>query len=316
LARLIRAEIKGEAAIVDQMIAGRRTELPQSVIASGRALWPRAAEILDHAPPPADWPDTGLTVLNYQAIARAMAGVLRRAVSLESLAIAEAEGGETIDGRMIADVIAGMVSETAECCAMVVRLALLKSPRACDEIRKAAAGHRDHATRSLLNEAIVQSAEHVVMDLENDMAARQFDGGASIVTATKSVHRLVAMLNALEATTSRARVQAARFKVGKACQERFARAVEESVITPLIAPHGHPAEADVEESARQLRDFEAIASSFGGQASYDRILALASEAVRRVSEAGGLTRIAALRLVEILVGSAIAEAWFVDNQGQ
>jgi hypothetical protein len=110
------------------------------------------------------------------------------------------------------------------------------------------------------------------------------------------------------------RLKAIREKLSGVCRDRFARGISEGLVAPLAAassPLDATGQTELETHARELRKLDAVARGIGNPADYDRQLRLASEAVRAAGDAGTLTPMRKLRLIEMLAGSDVAEALYV-----
>ena len=130
LAAVVRAGLGPDAAAIDTMIAGHKTDAIQVITSAGDILWPRAAAILAGSAVPDGWTETGLRPAFYAALATSVAAVLRRAPRLRCLLRDEAVGVLEAEQRTIEDILLNVGTEPAEGCAMIAELLLLQAPHA------------------------------------------------------------------------------------------------------------------------------------------------------------------------------------------
>ena len=158
---MVRAGLGDLVPVIDRIIAGQKADAAQAITQAGELLWPRAAEILATAPPPADWPETGLSPGAYVPLILSIAAVLRRAAQLRSLALDEEQGGLTMDAAAVAEILANIANEPASGCAMIARLILVQSPNALPLLGRIAAAGRTLDEKDVLRAAMDLSLIHI-----------------------------------------------------------------------------------------------------------------------------------------------------------
>ncbi len=85
------------------------------------------------------------------------------------------------------------------------------------------------------------------------------------------------------------------------------------MVAPLAAASGAldgAGQTQLENCTRDLRALEVVARKVGGPASYDQLLLQASDAVLAAADAGTLSPLRKIRLIEILSGPEAAEALY------
>jgi hypothetical protein len=113
------------------------------------------------------------------------------------------------------------------------------------------------------------------------------------------------------------RLRAVREKLGVLCRGRFQEGVQDGLVSPLsaaAAPVDAATQKRLESSVRDIRSVEMVGRKLGSGATYDTWLARAHTAVVAAVEAGILSRMRAVRLVEILVGAEEAERLYQSMQ--
>jgi hypothetical protein len=317
LARVVRSRLGSEVSAIETIIAGHKTDAARAITLAGDLLWPRAAEILAAAVPPVDWPETGLRAAVFTDLALAVAAVLRRAPRLRRLARQGAIGALAPDEQAVSEILVNIANEPPAARGMIVRLILTQSPHAAPVLRRAVASSPGAAGQSLLRQALSSATDNVLDDMESGSHITDEISRGSLADAGDGVRRVIALLAELDSDTDaakhRPRLRAIRDRLDQACRARFATGVRESLVAPLAdadAPVDRAGQTQLETCARELRVLETAARKIGGQASYDQLLPAATEAVKAAAEAGTLTPVRMLRLIEILAGAEVAETYY------
>jgi hypothetical protein len=318
IARTVRAGLGSLAPYIDQIVAGGKGDMSRAITEAGEALWPRAAEILDRSPPPLDWPGTGLPHAAYGPLATNIAAVLRRAQYLRRLARDEEIGTQESNAEVMDEILRDIANESEVGCAMIARLILVRSPRAAKLLRRIVTATRSQAEKALMQKAMDHGLDLALSHMERDTGFVDMIGHGVLAEVSDEVRRVTTLLREVESDPGSSghwpRVKAIREKLSDVCQDRFIRGVQENLVAPLEAAAGPvdgAGQTELEARARELRKLDAVARKIGRPADYDRQLMVASEAVRAAAEAGTLTPMRKLRLIEMLAGSDAAEALYV-----
>jgi len=323
IARLVRTGLGSVGPYIDKIITGAKTDSTQAIARAGEALWPRAAEILDKAPAPVDWPETGLPLATYQPLSASIAAVFRRAPLLLSLARGEEIGALEADDASVEDILRNIENESDAGCAMIARLILLRSPRAARVLWRMIASGRGQDEKTVMEQAMGRGMEAVLTQMERETGFTDGIGHGALADVSGEVGRVATFLREIETDASFAnewpRVRAIREKLDEACRERFARGINEGLLRPLASVSGQmqgAAQTVLETCARDLRKLDAAGRKVGRPDTYDRLLREALEAVRVATEAGTLTLMRRCRLTEILAGSEAAEILYNKAQAE
>ncbi|MSP03264.1 MAG: hypothetical protein EXR07_19795 [Acetobacteraceae bacterium] len=316
----VRNGLGAEVAPIDALIEGRKTDAVQVVARAGEMLWPRAAEILDTAPLPEGWLDTGLRTSVWPTLSRSVATVLRYAIRLRSMMRDAEIGAIEADGEIVLDLLRNTVNEAPEGCAMLARLILEQLPHAASLLGRILASSGDAAEKLVLRQAVATGMDQVLAGMETPRGIASGVGQGALGNVAGEVRRITTLLSDIEddsdAAKHKPRVKAIRDMLDEACRARFSDGIREELVMPLTASSGpvdRTGQTRLETSARDLRALEKVARKVGGADSYDHQLAQAAEAVRTAAEAGTLSPIRQLRLIEILSGAEAAEVLY--NQG-
>lgn len=314
---MVRTGLGTEASGFDRRIAGRKADVEQAISQAGEVIWPRAAELLAAAPLPADWPTTGLAASAYPSLALAIAAILRRAPQLRRLAQAGRPDVPDGDEQAIGAILKDIAQEPAESQTMIARLILLQAPHAAPALRRFLALKRGQAESASLQQALARGTEQVLAAMENEPGFTKEIGHASLAQAADEVRRISTVLQEIEnggnAGKDRLRLKAIRGQLDQACRTRFAEGLQAGLVAPLTAASGPVESAGqvrLENCSRDLRVLEMEARKVGGSASYDRLLLEASESVLSAAQAGALSPVRKIRLIEILSGPEAAEALY------
>jgi hypothetical protein len=316
-ARVVLAGLGSEAQAIQVLMAGHKTDAVGAITQAGDLLWPRAAEILAGAPPPDDWPETGLRPEAFTDLARAAAAVLRRAPQLRLLARQEAIGALEPDAGVVTEILRNIESEPVAGRTMVARLILMQSPHAVAVLRQIVSSSGNAAEKASFRQAIADGMSEVIGALDSASGIADEIGRGNLTDAGHGVRRIIAFLADLEddagAVKHRPRLNSVRQKLDQACRTLFADGLRAGFVTPLTVaagPMDRAGQAQLETCARDLRVLETVARKIGDSAGYDRLLHGAAEAVKAT---GHLTPARKLRLVEILSGPEAAEALYAGR---
>lgn len=246
--------------------------------------------------------------------------MLRRAEWLECIARDEATGAPEPNEKILNDILRDIANESAEGCAMIARLVLLRSPLAAALMRQLISSKRDPAEKMMLRQALAHGTEEVLAHMESDGGIADKLGRGAITGAGEEVRRVVTLLRELEddpgAGRHRIRLKAIREKLDEACLNRFSNGVREVLVAPLedaSVPVDKAGQTHLETGARELRSLETMARTVGSPERYDRMLSQASETVREAIGAGTLTPMRGVRLIEILSGPEEAEVVYATE---
>jgi hypothetical protein len=309
IANSVRAGLGGDVEPIDSMIAGHSdNELDVVALAGGR-LWRKAGDLLADGPTPADWAETGLSAAAYPLIARGAAAVLRRALSLQALRRQSELGALQPDERTVGDIIAGIENESTEGRVLVLKLILANYPHAGRLLRQLVGLAESPAAKAMFQQALAAGAEGLLREIETAPALV-----GNLDQIANQVQRLTTLVQDLEhdeeSPRQRARLRAVQSKLDGLCRGRFVESMQENVLLPLAdssAPFDAAGQRELESCARDLRTVETVGRKLGSAPIYDASLAQAGAAVEAAADAGTLTHMRAVRLVEILSGPEQAE---------
>jgi len=311
LAEAVEAALGPSAGTIAGAIAGHSSVDKATIAEAGEMLWPRAGAILSAAPALAGWPAAGLPASSAPAIARAVGAVLLAAVPLRRL-VAGAEIGVVLEPEPVQTILAGVAESGSEALAMAVAVLLAWLPEAAELLPRGASILGPDGT-TLMRLAVGQAAEVLLDRLE-------VKGGSEAVVANRldvsgaAVRRITTLLDALDAAgppERRRRLAAIRGRLEQDCRSRFARGIETGVAGALRSMGGSPTPkglADVEATARGLRQLEGAARRLGGGGYYDTLLLDTAAAVWASPADGPLGLADKVRLIEILSGPDQADA--------
>jgi hypothetical protein len=319
IAKVVRAGLGSMAPYVDKIIAGGKGDMPRAITEGGEALWPRAAEILERSTPPDDWATTGLSHAAYGPLATNIAAVLRRAPHLRRLARNEEIGTRDGNAEAMEEILRDIANESEVGCAMVARLILVRAPHAAGLLRRIVAAARSQDEKASMQKAVDRGLELALSHMERDTGFVDTIAHGVLAEVGDEVRRVTTLLREIESDTGSARhwprVKTIREKLSQVCRDRFSRGVRENLVAPLEAAAG-PVDAagqtELETRVREIRKLDVVARKIGGAADYDGQILVALEAVRAAADAGTLTPVRQLRLVEMLAGSDAAEALYVE----
>jgi hypothetical protein len=312
IAATVRTALGPVAGTIDAAIAGRSVGDMEIVEEAGGMLWPRAGAVLATAPALAGWADTGLPAATAAGLCRAVGAVLLAAVPLRGLA-AEAEAGVTLESGPVHAVLAEAATGGSEALAMAVAVLLAWRPQAAGLLPHGASVLGPDGP-ALMRLAAGQATEVLLERLEAQGGTESLAAAGRLDDAGTEVRRAATLLEALDEAgppERRRRLAAIRQRLEQSCRSRFSSGLENGVAAPLKAMGPSPAQeelADVENTARGLRQLESAARKLGGGAFYDQLLHDAVAAVRASPADGALGLADKVRLVEILASSDEADA--------
>jgi hypothetical protein len=249
----------------------------------------------------------------FEPLARAMATVWRRAAQLRLLFRTGQIGALRAEPDAVEAILSGTPAESALGCAMVARLILLQSPFAAKHVRlfANATGNRDD--KVILQKAITNGVDEVIHDLEQPKAFNDSIVHAPLEHAGDHLRNVITLLLQIEGDPScriaGPRLKAVRDNLSKASRARFAEGMQTDVLAPLTTaaqPIDGAEQARLETVARDLRVVESAGRSLGGGADYDALLEAGAQALAAARQRGALSRMAEIRLLEILGGPEAA----------
>ncbi len=313
LAATVRAGMGNRVDAIDMLIAGRTTADTDIVAAAGARLWPDAAAILQQAPPPIGWDDTGLNLAIYAPLARMAATVLAQTEALDRLA---AEASATPPApEVVMTILRAASTMNRDALPLLMVVLLSRVPTAITALMQmsGSAGQDDGTVRQALD----QASDTLLDQLQTDGALDTRVAQAELGDAAGTVRRMGSLLREMEAVRAtpagRTRLQAIRRRLDHACRTRFGDGLTRDFLTPLVALPDAATDADVaalEEVARGLRALETEARAIGSANLYDRLLAHAADAIRATPTSDKLDLADKARLLEIMADSDAAWAMF------
>jgi hypothetical protein len=317
IAKIVRSRLGDLAPVIDGLIAGHKSGATDTITQAGELVWPRAAEILATAQPPSDWAETGLAPTAFRQLAASIAAVLRRAAQLRSLALDEQHRGLTPDAAAVADILGDLSNEPQAGCGMIARLILLQIPHVLPLLRQTAGAGRTQEECDRLQAAVSGAIEAELTQMERAGGFVDTINRGGLAETGAEVRRVLTLLHELEASRSfavhRPRLNGVRARLDAACRARFARGVNEGLVTMLATATGPvdgAGQTALETVARELRKLEVTARKIGDPAGYDALLRTASDSVLTAADSGTLTPMRKYRLIEILAGTDAAEALY------
>ena len=312
-----------ETETVNRLIAGHNTRDIAVITRAGSVLGRGAGQMRPQAPPPINWATTDLPLSAYTPLARAIATVLRRAAALRRLPVEAETGMVEADQPAMRAILSNMTDEPAEGRVMVFKLILGHSPQASSLFGNLIDASGTSAEKTLLQTAVANATDAVLADLENGLGMAEIlrEGSLSVVgIQMERINRLMQELgDDPNATRYRPRLQAIGKQLDAICRERFSAGIETGLVAPLTsasAPVDGAAQKQLEECARYLRAAETAGRKLGSAATYDALLAQASETVQKAAEVGSLSPVRMSRLIEILAGSDRAEMLYRQTKAQ
>ncbi len=312
LAEAVRAALGPASKTLDAACAGRSMADKGIIAEVGEMLWPAAGAILAANPKLAGWPATGLPPAVAAGIATAAGAVLLAAVPLRRLR-AEAEIGVTLQAEPVQAILAQVARSGSEALAMAVAVLLAWLPQAADLLPRSTGG-AGHDGTVQMRLATGQATAVLLAKLESADGTEALIRAGSLDESATEVRRIAMLLDALDETgpkERRSRLAAIRERVEQSCRPRFVSGLENGVAAKLRSMQRNPPPqqvAELENTARSLRQLENAARRFGGGAFYDALLHNTSTAVWANQADSKLCLADKVRLVEILEGPDAADA--------
>jgi hypothetical protein len=317
IARAVHAGLGDEAEEIVAMIRGTNTADDATIAKAGTRLWTRAAVILPQISTPQTWDTTGLPPTVFPPLAKAIAAILQRANMLRDIARDTTLGTISPSEERIEKLLAGLAAESVEGFGMMVSILLARLPQATPLLQRLISRHSGTAESAKLRQAMDRALDNMLTGMET---AKGFDkeiANAPVRDAGQEVARIISLLRAIDsepdAARHRPRLKSIRLKLDQTCRARFGTALQDTFATPLTSAGAPLTSADqtgLEESTRALRVLETAARKIGGATVYDALLDQAATIARTAAEAGVLTPVRHMRLVEILAGPEAAEALY------
>jgi len=282
-----------------------------AILAAGEALWPCAAQAIRDSSAPPQWNnETGLREQDYISLSAALAALFPQAAPLLRLAISARKGTDPEPGELYA-MLQEVAPAGANVTAMFIAMGFGWLPRAKLLVQVADEFASTHGNSSITNNAV----EFVLSELEQSSAYK-----VGLTTAVDEMRRAALLLEDLvEASPNRPgrrnRIEQARQSVDNVCRESFVTEVASQLVEPYseIATADDEAVVAIEDTARALRRFEAVAKKFGGTDFYDRQLRVAAQALSPQRNEDTAARVSRIRLIEILRGPDAAAAAMRDS---
>jgi hypothetical protein len=304
---------------VTTMIEGHTTQDREVVAAAGAQLWRPAAELLADAKQPADWDTTGLGSQVLKPLARRIGALLFQAERLQRWMADAAQGLVPPEAHLVQAVLENAIRRDPDAQPMIIALLLARIPEVAPLLLRVATSMGQRGG-SLMRHAGEQAADMLLSQLEAPGGAEAHLGGQDLAEAGVTVRRLTSLLGALQGESlspdRRDRVVELRERIKAGCQALFTERLATDLLDPLHActPESGPeAGWELETAARGLRALETEARRAGGDKTYDLLLGRAADAVREITENGGLERVGGLRLMEIVAGPEVALALFGEE---
>ena len=289
LAEVAAAGLGPEADALAAAIEGRTTQESEVVAAAGVRLWPQSAAVLAAAAAPPGWTEaSGLHVAEFAPLASALGVLLAEGPALYRLAMPLVDPPASAEGERLLDLAAAAGPLPL---AMMLALLLARLPQHGHLLQYA----DDLAARG--SDAGRMAPERALDFLLAGVAAEAQSSVDDLRRAALLLETLVTQ--SLRRPARAAKLEQARRHLDDTCRTAFA-----ATAASLAAPP-HADAMDPEATARQMRRLDAVGRRLGGAAFYDSTLKQTAEQLGRQP---GLSRIARLRLAEILLGPDAALA--------
>jgi hypothetical protein len=316
LARQVQAKLATEYTDLDLASATYRcSDDLVSILAAGRKVWPRAAEIL-RCPMavPSDWRDeTGLRDQDFTALRTALQALLPLAAPLLQIAV-DARDGRNPEPEQLLEMLEATAQAGAQVTTMFVAMGLHWLPCTGMFIKVA-----DRFVGGLANPAVAATIDNAVEVVLSGIE-RSSLFGARLASAAGEIRRVAVLMEDLVTCSAnkpsrRNRIEQVRQDVDTACRESFGAEINDLFLEPCagIATADGAAIDAFEDTARTLRRYESVARKFGGAEFYDQQLKLAAQAVSPRPDESTKTRVSRIRLIEILRGADVAAAAMRDS---
>jgi hypothetical protein len=320
LATMVEAALGLTGQRVASMINGHTTQDDAVVEAAGGLLWSHASQVLLDAPLPAGWETTGLGVQVHKPLSRRIGALLSQADRLRLMTADAAHGLPPPEASAVQAMLAAAVAHDPSVQPMLIALLLARMPE-CAPVLLRVATLLGQGSGGLLRHAGEQAADILLDQLEAPGGAEAQLGGQNLLEAGAAVRRLTSLLSTLDGEAlsrdRRERLAEVRQRIKAGCQSLFTERLAVDLLDPLRARVAEPGPGtawDLETAARGLRALETEAQRAGPDKTYDSLLGQAADLIREVSAQGGLDRVEALRLMEIVAGPDVALALFGEME--
>jgi hypothetical protein len=304
---------------VTAMIEGRTTQDLEVVATAGAELWLAAAQLLADAKQPADWETTGLGAQLLKPLARRIAALLFQAERLHRWTSDAAQGLAPPEAHQVQAMLENAIRRDPDTQPMIIALLLARIPEVAPVLLRVATALGQRGG-TVMRHAGDQAADMLLKQLEVPGGTEAHLGGHDLAEAGVTVRRLTSLLGALQdealSPDRRDRLVEVRERIKAGCQALFTERLATDLLDPLRActlESGREAGWELETAARGLRALETEARRAGGDKTYDVLLGRAADAVREITENGGLERVGGLRLMEIVAGPEVALALFGEE---
>jgi hypothetical protein len=296
------------------MIEGHTIQDLEVVAEAGALLWPRAGALLADAKQPADWGTTGLSTPVHKILARRIGTLLSQAERLQRWIADAAQGLTPPEALSVQAMLEAAIRCDPDAQPMIIALMLARIPEVAPVLLRVATliGQRGGTS---MRHAGEQAADMLLDQLEAPGGTEAHLGGRDLAEAGVTVRRLTSLLGALQgeflSPDRRDRLVEVKERIKVGCQALFTERLASDLLDPLRActsTSGPEAGWELETAARGLRALETEARRAGGAKTYDVLLGRAADAVREITDNGGLERVGGLRLMEIVAGPEVALA--------
>jgi hypothetical protein len=308
LSAVVRSAMLPRAKAIEQdlaQLAGSVVRNRSAAIACiGRMVWPEAARILDAAAMPAEWrADTGLGEEDFAFLARLVSTLLAMAADRQDL-IDETRRDGIAEPNRIANLIATSLRMHPDAAVLATALLLVGTPRP-DLIIQAADLHAAGAGANTL--AVTEQA----IDCALEQTLRYAAGAADLSGRISRLRDSAVLLQAIEARPSstgprRAMIKNVRQTVDTACRDNFSTTINSHLLAPLKECQGAASDVQVatlEQTARDLRDLEAVGRQVGQASTYKDLL---QSTLKTVQTSQVLSLADRVRLTELLADTETA----------
>jgi hypothetical protein len=285
---------------IDARVEGQTSVDIDTILATGKILWPEAARSLKPDAAPANWRrDTGLNNAHYRVIAGIVAAILRYAPAIETLCQTSMAVLMPPPRDAVHAIIRAIAIDHGPALPHLMGILMMRLPDPSPLFGYPRADIGGAAVMA----ARERAAELLLGRMAHDGPATWIAGG-DMIEAAEMLRRAVTLLGELEktpVTDRKAQCKALRDGLSAAAQIRFDTFLREDWLAALAASE-LPDIVTLEDMAYSLRIFQAEARELGGRAVYDDGLTAAAE---RIGPAA-VNRMASVdraRLTEILLGA-------------
>ncbi len=304
LAALVRRGMGARAQTVEALLAQPGgAALPFAKI--GEMIWPEAARILAAAGAPERWrAETGLSNDDFTPISRLISTLLGMALDRQIIAEQISRDG-IVNHAKLAGIVAASITAPAEIAVVATGLLLVGMPRpdlvlrALDAQSGLSGTSAAAVTERAIDFALEQALSPEAAPLDRLSRLRE---GAALLRALDA--------RPLPAPNRRALMQRARETIEQGCRGTFTKIAEalfQGTMAKLDGAATDDQVAGLEQTARNLRELEAIGRQLGKPGAYrDKLHAILGD----VQNCSNLTRADRVRLTELLSDTETAMAVF------